>query len=191
MISRPTVTCRATELASSAPPVFVIMGAAVWPDGQASNAMRRRVKGALACATGHPEALFLVSGGVGKQPPSEAEVMSGLLTESGVSKHNILQDAKSTTTLESVLNCTAILKELPATGSVLICTDVYHIPRCRWLFWLAGVPTLPGRVESGRRQNSISRWIYYYLREVVALPWDTFLLMVSNLRASRSSGQLI
>ena len=183
MKSRLAATVPAVELVTSAPPVFVIMGAAVWEHGQASNALRRRVKGALASASGRPDAFFLVSGGVGKYPPSEAEVMSSLLKESGVNALNILSDAKSTNTLESVINCATLLMQLPKFRDVVICTDVYHIPRCRWLFMLLGFQTLPGQVESGRRQNSLSRWTYYYLREVVAFPWDTIFLLAWKLRS--------
>jgi len=177
-------TAPVTEVVNSAPPVFVILGAAVWEGGKPSNAMRRRVRGALASASGYPEAFFLVSGGVGKHPPSEADAMASLLKESGVSELAILRDAESTNTLQSVRNCVAILKQLPKVGNIVICTDVYHIPRCRWLFRLLGVRTLPGKVESGRRQNPLTRWTYYYLREFVAFPWDTLVVMASRLRYS-------
>lgn len=189
MKSQLAVTVPVTELVTSGPTVFVIMGAAVWADRQASNAMRRRVKGALTSANGRPEAFYLVSGGVGKRPPSEAEVMASLLKESGVNAANILCDAKSTNTLESVRNCITILRQLPKFREVVICTDVYHIPRCRWLFMLLGVRTLPGQVETGRRQNSLGRWIYYYLREFAALPWDTLLVIASKLKSRTLSFQ--
>lgn len=183
MRSQPAATVPASESVDAAPPVFVIMGAAVWAGGQASNAMRRRVKGALASAHGNPRALFLVSGGVGKHLPAEADVMAALLAESGVAAPNILRESESTDTVQSVRNCVAILKQLPELGDVVVCSDVYHIPRCRWLFRLLGVRTLPGHVESGRRQNSLSRWIYYYVREIPAFPWDTLLTMAASLRS--------
>jgi vancomycin permeability regulator SanA len=166
-----------------APRVFVVMGAAVWEGGQASNAMRRRVEGALHSANGSPDALFLVSGGVGKHPPSEASIMATLLRDAGVSSERVLLDEASTDTLESVRNCSGILKALPKFGDVIVCSDTYHIPRCRWLFKLYGVSTLPGEVASGRTQNKASRWLYYYLREWAATPWDTLMVLVSKLRS--------
>lgn len=172
-------THHVSEPMSSAPSVFVIMGAAVWQGGKASNAMRRRVEGALSSAQGMQNALFLVSGGMGDHPPSEAAVMSGLLREAGVPAERILLDEASADTLESVRNCAGILKSLPSISGVVICTDLYHVPRCRWLFKLYGISTLPGRVASGRSQNRAWRWSYYYLRECAALPWDTFVALVS------------
>jgi vancomycin permeability regulator SanA len=163
---------------SPAPAVFVIFGAAVWEDGRASNAMRRRVEGALISAQGLPDALFLVSGGVGKQPPSEAAVMSKLLQDAGVLAGNILLDEASTDTLDSIRNCAEIVKSLPTIRDVVVCSDVYHIPRCRWLFKLFSIPTRSGKVASGRFQNTASRWLYYHLPECAALPWDTFSALI-------------
>jgi vancomycin permeability regulator SanA len=165
------------------PPVFVVMGAAVWEGGQPSNAMLRRVEGALSSAHGRPDALFLVSGGVGKHPPSEASVMATLLRDAGISSERILLDEASTDTLESVRNCARILKALPEFGDVIVCSDIYHIPRCRWLFKLYGVSTISGKVASGRSQNKASRWLYYYLREWAATPWDTLMVLLSPVRS--------
>jgi len=156
------------------------MGAAVWSGGRASNAMRRRVEGALASTTGQPNALFLVSGGVGDHPPSEAAVMAVVLREAGVPPSNILLDEASDDTLSSVRNCVRVLESLPSVGEVIVCSDVYHIPRCRWLFRLFGISTRAGQVASGRSQNTLVRWSYYYLRESAALPWDTLIAILSG-----------
>ncbi|HEX8813783.1 MAG TPA: YdcF family protein, partial [Terracidiphilus sp.] len=109
-----------------APPVIVIMGAAVWSGGRASNAMRRRVEGALACARHKPSALFLPSGGVGHHPPSEARVMANLLRQAGVAEKNILIEEASDDTLSSVRHCVRMLRGLPGFGDVVICSDGYH-----------------------------------------------------------------
>ncbi len=168
-----------TETASAVPSVFVILGAAVWQGGRASNAMRRRVKAALLSARDVPSALFLVSGGVGKHPPSEAAAMSALLREAGVPEKNILLDEASGDTLQSIRNSVLILRSLPGFAEVVVCSDVYHIPRCRWLFRLYGISTRAGQVPSGRSENKALRWWYYYLREIAAVPWDTLVVLLS------------
>lgn len=187
MRSQPEATSIASEGASSAPSVFVIFGAAVWKDGRASNAMRRRVEGALRSARDARSPVFLVSGGVGKHPPSEAEVMSRLLQEAGIPEKNILREEASTDTLQSVRNCVRILRSLPGFGDVVVCSDVYHIPRCRWLLKLYGIATRSGEVASGRSQNKILRWWYYYLREFAAVPWDTLMALGSRARIGEPS----
>src|SRR6202000_3163567 len=144
MKSQPTKQSPATEAKASFPPVIVIMGAAVWQGGRASKAMCRRVQGALASARGYPDALFLPSGGVGLHPPSEAQVMAELLGQAGVAQGNILIEDASTDTLSSVRNCARLLRSLPGFGDLIICSDAYHVPRCRWLFHLYGFSSRAG-----------------------------------------------
>lgn len=156
------------------------MGAAVWEGGHASNAMRRRVEGALLSARGAINPVFLPSGGIGQHPPSEAEVMSRLLQNAGVPEHNIVRDEDSRDTLQSVRNCVRILHSLPDFAEVVVCSDVYHVPRCRWLFKLYGIATRAGAVISGRAQNMAWRWCYYTLREFPALIWDTLIVLISG-----------
>ncbi len=158
----------------------MIFGAAVWEGGRPSNAMRRRVQGALRSAQELEEPIFLVSGGVGQHPPSEALAMSRLLQEAGVPEKCIVLDEASTDTLQSVRNCARIIKSMGSPGAVIVCSDVYHIPRCRWLFKLYGISTSSGKVASGRGENKARRWCYYYLRELAALPWDTIMAIVSG-----------
>ena len=166
----------------SAPTVVVVFGAAVWEGGRASNAMRRRIDGALLSARDLPNALFLVSGGVGKHPPSEARVMATLLEDAGISRDRILLDEAATDTLESVRNCAGMLRSIPEIGDVIVCSDIYHIPRCRWLFKLYGFGTEPGKVVSGRSQNKPWRWLYYYVRELPAAVWDTLMALADKTR---------
>lgn len=169
-----------SESTSFSPSVFVIMGAAVWEGGCASNAMRRRVEGALLSACGVTNPVFLPSGGIGKHPPSEAEVMSRLLRSAGVPEHTIIRDEDSCDTLQSVRNCVRILHSLPDFAQVVVCSDVYHVPRCRWLFKLYGITTRAGRVISGRPQKKAWRRWYYTLREFPALIWDTLIVLISG-----------
>lgn len=186
MKSQPEATSAVSELPGTLPPVIVIFGAAVWKGGLASHAMRRRVEGALRSAADRADAIFLVTGGVGKHPPSEAAVMASLLRQQGVREADILLDEQSGDTLQSVRNCVRLLAAMPLHGPVIVCSDVYHIPRCRWLLRLNGVSTVAGDVASGRSQTSPLRWCYYYVRELAAIPWDTLLTLLSGFRESAS-----
>ena len=152
----------------------IIFGAAVNPNGEPSGALKRRLDSALAMK--RPSTFFIVSGGIGKNKTvSEAEVMKSMLSNSGIKEENILMDEESIDTLASVVNCTAILKARKDYREVIICTDRYHIPRCRWLFLLFSISTKYQPVLSGLQANGIARWVYYYLREAAAIPYDTVL----------------
>jgi vancomycin permeability regulator SanA len=161
--------------------IFVIMGAAVRQDGTPSGAMRRRIVGALTLGKGSPDPFYLVTGGVGRWGPSEAEVMKAELLAAGVPENQIATEDASNDTLSSIVNCTLIIREQGA-DSVSVCSDRYHIVRCRWLFCLLGIATRPVNMPSGRSANGLLRWIFYYVRECIAMPVDTFLMILYRLR---------
>jgi len=125
--------------------------------------------------------MFLVTGRGRPNRPTEAGVMSALLEAKGVAPECILQDPISTDTISSVVECARIIKAQPGVQSVVVCSDRYHIPRCRWLFQLLGVHTLAGDLPSGLQANGHLRWAYYYVREAAAIVLDTALLLSTRL----------
>jgi len=118
---------------------FVILGAAVWRDGVPSPAMRRRVSAAIAAARDAPGAQFLPTGGVGRNPPSEAALMQRLLREAGIAAERITTEEQGTDTLSSVVACVRILAGAGDVASVTVCTVAYHVARTRAVFRALGV----------------------------------------------------
>ena len=158
------------------------MGAAVLDNGQASGALKRRVDSAIAINSRLTNARFIVTGGIGKNKFSEAEVMSDLLIKSNIKDNRIIIEDKSIDTLDSIINCTNILKKDQNFSGVIISSDIYHIPRCRWLFYLVGIKTIKFNVISGLKANGKLKWLYYYVREFVAFPYDTVMILLKKLK---------
>ena len=159
---------------------IIIFGAAVLNNGEASGALRRRVTSALSPTLQLQDNYFLATGGVGKNNFSEAQVMRTLLLQSGIQENKIILDDKSNDTLASIVNCTRILKSGLSFDNIFVCTDEYHIFRCRWLFRMCGIRTKPFTVITGLGPNGIGKWIYYYIREFVAIPYDTILILFAK-----------
>lgn len=156
---------------------LVIFGAAVRPDGTPSHTLVCRVAGAVALADGRPNTKFVVSGGVGKYGPAEALVMKKMLLNAGIPEERIITECQSRNTLSSILHCKEILDSLPDVGNVTVCSSAYHNPRCRLLFRIvgieAGIPKMPSELQAlGWR-----KWIYYHLREPLAIVWDALVLL--------------
>lgn len=164
------------------------MGAAVGADGTPSGAMKRRVDSALSIAKG-PGFRFIVSGGTGRnKTKSEAEAMKQLLVSQGVSETDIITEDRSSTTLSSVQNCAGLLgKSGTMSGNVIVSTDTYHLPRCRWLFYLYGIPTGRSELKSGRKANGSMKWAFYYLREFAAIPVDSLLVFLDKVGLKRAA----
>lgn len=152
---------------------FVIFGAAVKPDGQPSGTLLRRVQGAWQLAEHAKPCKFIVTGGEGKHGPAEAQVMKHLLLELGAKEDQILVEEQAQDTLQSVLHCREILyHQIDGSREVIVCSSPYHNYRCQMLFRLAGVPCRRGEMPSDRPSLGAAKWLYYYFREAVAIPWD-------------------
>ncbi len=163
--------------------LFVVMGAGVGEDGSPSGAMRRRLEAALQCGGKSSDPVYLVTGGRKGRKPAESQVMKSYLRAAGIPDDRIWVDDESTDTLSSVERSVKMIKVRGNVGSLTVCSDRYHVPRCRWLFYLLGVPTQYAAMPSGREANGIIRWLYYYLREIAAFPTDTLILLVKHFSA--------
>ena len=160
-------------------PAVIIFGAAVLPDEMPSPALARRIESAVRIAAPSPGAYFVVTGGRGRFPPSEAEVMRRELIRRGIPAAQILADERSRSTRESILEAARILRSLPVIPRpIFVVTDTYHQWRCRVLLRLVGVRTLRAKLSSGFAANGFLQWSLYYLREALAIPKDVFMLIL-------------
>jgi vancomycin permeability regulator SanA len=160
---------------------YVIFGAAVKENGEPSGTLARRTLGAWALSNAQENAYFLATGGKGRYGDSEASVIAKLLLAKGVQQENIILDEDASDTLESILNCSKILKQCASSSSIYICSSPYHNWRCQILFWLSGIKAVRGNMPSDRPALGTRKWLFYYCRELVAIPWDVFLLGLNKI----------
>ena len=159
--------------------IAIIMGSAVLPDGTPGHAMRRRVAAALKLLDEFNDLGFIPTGGIFQDRPcSEAAAMKTLLLKAGVNSERIILETEAKHTLQNIINSVHIIKKLPLSGSVIVCSDNYHIPRSRTLLYLMGIPTISRPMPSGRKTTGWLRWAYFYGREAVAIPIHIIMLLV-------------
>jgi len=147
---------------------IVILGAAVWADGEASPTLKRRTLHAVEKFHAGAAPLIVCSGGVGKHPPSEAEVMANLCRAHGVPEDALILEDQSTSTIQNVILSTALLKARDA-ASVLVVSDPYHLPRATMCFRHFGM-ACKGTSSAQPSTLSPARKLYMRLRECLALP---------------------
>ena len=160
-------------------PAIVIFGAAVRPDGTASDTLLRRVAAAAAFGAVQDQPLYVPTGAVGRHGPSEASVMAGLLAGFGVLAENIMLEETGTDTLSSARAVARLLRG--HRGPVFAASSAYHLPRCLALLRIAGLraekcppPPLPTATGIGKR------W-FWRLREMAATPWDIAIISALQL----------
>lgn len=134
-------------------PAALVLGAAVWADGQPSPTLRRRALRAAALWHAGVPCAIVCCGGVGRHAPSEAAVIAALLREAGVPPDALHLEAHSTTTEENIRNALPILRAL-GVSEVRIVTDYWHAPRAVLLARCMGLRARAAAVpwQGGRRR---------------------------------------
>jgi uncharacterized SAM-binding protein YcdF (DUF218 family) len=154
---------------------IVVLGAAVWADGVPSPSLRRRAMHAVSCYKAGAAPRIIASGGVGRFPPSEAEAIRRICVAEGVPESAIYIEDQSHTTLENIAFSARIARSFGGRR-MLVVTDKYHLPRAILCFRFLDFEA----AGSGPARGSgtpLYKWIYYHLREIVALPYYLFLLL--------------
>ncbi|MBB4284811.1 YdcF family protein [Roseospira goensis] len=142
----------APEWCTGADVAVVALGAAVRADGQASAAMRRRVRAAAALAQATPGARLVLSGGAGKRHPagvpSEARLMAALAVQVGATPACLLLEERSSNTLGNAAHSLAVLARHGLPDRVVVVTDRPHLRRALWCFRaVARARGLPVHIE--------------------------------------------
>ena len=150
----------------SPPPLIVIFGAVVRPDGSPSAALLRRIDHGLAAAAEHPDAPILCSGGAPRPGPTEASIMATILQNAGIAPDRLILDETSLNTLDNVA-ATVAQAEAGGHPYVIACSDAYHLPRVRLLLALNGVKSQPW---PGAEQASWGYGAAMAAREALAIP---------------------
>ena len=165
----------------------VVFGAAVRGDGQPSAALAGRIASAARWASDHPEAMIVPTGGVGDEGPAEAKVMKRELIAAGINPARIIKESCARNTLESILLCDALLRERDDCWQVVCCTSRHHQWRCGLLFRLLGYRVALPPVAVNRGQLTPLAYARLILKEALAIPADTILLLIGRLPAKLRS----
>lgn len=117
-----------------APQFVVVLGAQIQGD-QPSLTLKKRLDRAYEYLTEHPEASVFVSGGQGPdEQQTEASVMSAYLTARGIDPSRIVEETEASDTRENLLFSAALAEKRSIdTGSVLIITSDFHMPRAKYI----------------------------------------------------------
>ena len=116
------------------PEFVVVLGAQVQGD-EPSLTLKKRLDKTLEFMQEHPDRTVIVSGGQGPdEAHTEASVMARYLIEHGADASRIIEEDKASNTRENLLFSAELAKERGIdTGSVLIITSDFHMPRAKYI----------------------------------------------------------
>ena len=148
----------------------MVLGAQVLSGGRPSGTLRARSLHAARIYAAGGIRIMIPTGGVGEHPPSEAEVMSRILREAGVSEEDILAEEQARSTRESARLVAAMAREREIQDLLLI-TDPLHCVRAVEAFRVEGFEARVSPVYSSPmwRKRGLRRG--QLLREIGALVW--------------------
>jgi len=128
--------------------------------------LRYRIDAVAAYLTAHPEAVAVLSGGMGSgENISEAECMYRSLTEQGISPERLYREAESTSTQENLRFSKALMEREGLRGPVAIVSSDFHIYRALQMAEDFGL-NAQGLAASSKYRFSRPT---YMLREAMAL----------------------
>jgi uncharacterized SAM-binding protein YcdF (DUF218 family) len=164
--------------------VIVVLGSRVQRGGRLSPSLSRRARWAAELYKRGLAPVVICSGGLGDNPPTEAEAACSLIQSLGVPQSAIVLETQARSTEETLLYVAAIMQE-QGWDSAVVVSDGYHLARTAMLFSQAGVRAYPSPAQqlSGpmrpverfmRGGRELAAILWYWLKTALGLPITDF-----------------
>lgn len=150
--------------------VAVVLGTEVLSGGRPSRTLAARVRHAAGLYERGRVRLIIATGGLGKHPPAEAEVMGRVLGEEGVPDHAVMLEDRALNTWDSARFVTGMAKRL-GVSDVLVVTDPLHCVRTVAAFERAGLGAWAEPVYGSPMWRGSWARLGQFVRELGALVW--------------------
>jgi uncharacterized SAM-binding protein YcdF (DUF218 family) len=160
--------------------VIVVLGAAVWPKEQPGPSLRARTEAAVELYQEGHASFLILSGGLGRYPPEEAEVMRRLAVEAGIPSEALVLEKEAHSTWQSMLYSREIMQER-GWDTVLVVSDPFHMKRSLLMAQDVGLTAYASPALNTPAHDSLPRRLFYTSREVFALWWYFIQRRVSSI----------
>lgn len=155
---------------SEEPPVLIVLGCQVNPDGP-SLLLQERIHTAYDYLTAHPNARCIASGGQGTdEVMSEAQCIYQALVAKGIDPKRIYIEEKSTTTRENLQFSKEIMAREGLGNRAVIVTNSWHELRAQLIAQDLGL-------ETGAEGADTPLWLLpaFYIRELYGVLYQVFI----------------
>jgi len=149
---------------------IIVLGAAVWPGGRPSPSLSARTQHAIALYQAGYAPYLILCGGVGNNPPSEAEVMRQIATRAGVPADVLVLEDLSHSTEESLVNAQKVM-DARGWRSAVIVSDPFHLYRAETIARDLGVEAYGSGASTSPTYSRPHLRAQHTAREALALVW--------------------
>jgi uncharacterized SAM-binding protein YcdF (DUF218 family) len=149
---------------------IIVLGSAVWPGGRASPSLYARMRHAIALYRAGYATHLILSGGVGGNPPSEAEVMRQLAASAGVPADALVLEDTSRSTEENLANAKWLM-DARGWRSAIIVSDPFHMLRAETMARDLGMDAHGSPASNSPTYTAAHLRAWYTAREALALIW--------------------
>jgi vancomycin permeability regulator SanA len=150
--------------------VILVLGSAVWPNEQPSPSLRSRTQRAITLYQDGLASHLILSGGLGRYPPEEAEVMRRLAEAAGVPAEAMILDVEAHSTWESITQAREIMDQ-EGWETVIIVSDPFHITRALLMAEDLGIVAYGSPALDSPTYTLPTKRVFYTSREVLAVWW--------------------
>jgi uncharacterized SAM-binding protein YcdF (DUF218 family) len=174
------LTCAYVAWPGCSPPrpadAIVVLGSAVWPGEQPSPSLSRRIDKGVELWQAGLAPVLVPTGGVGANPPAEAEMMARAARAGGVPDAALVLERQAESTAESAVLVRA-LAEAHGWHRIILVSEPYHLRRSSLLFRAQGL-----EVQTACAAWGTQFWTnaYQTVREAGGLALQSFGLAVGQ-----------
>lgn len=149
---------------------IIVLGSAVWPGGRPSPSLYARTQHAIALYQAGYAPLLILCGGLGGNPPTEAEVMRRLAASAGVPASAMILEDQSHSTEESLRNAQMLMAARGLRRAIIV-SDPFHLYRAEIIARDVGIEAYGSGARNSPTYTRTLNRIWYTARESLAVVW--------------------
>jgi len=149
---------------------IIVLGSKVWPGGRPGPSLSARTQHAIALYQAGYASRLILCGGVGDNPPSEAEVMRRVAASAGVPADALVLEDQSHSTEENLANAKELM-DARGWHTAVIVSDPFHLYRAEIMAHDLGIEAYGSGASNSPAYTAAQLRIWYTAREAIALVW--------------------
>jgi uncharacterized SAM-binding protein YcdF (DUF218 family) len=150
--------------------VILVLGSAVWPNEQPSPSLRARTQRAIELYEDGYAPRLLLSGGLGRWPPEEAEVMRRLAEAAGIPPEALILDKEAHSTWETMTKVREIMDQEGWETAIMV-SDPFHMTRALLMAQDLEIPAYGSPALDSPTYTLPDKRVFYTSREALAVWW--------------------